>query len=143
MKLFLFLFLTGVCFAEDKIGLRNTVTNEVTDIVSDEPANRAEWDRIKGDREVIIIADSAVLSERKPLILKDGIVQVDTVKEAENLNTANLDKKIQLQKSIDTIDKMLVTAKPAELIILNKKKAELQAECDATPITATAEAIGE
>ena len=139
MKLFLilFLFLTGFCFAEDYIGLRDKVTNAVKDIVNDTPANRATWDRIKGDREVIIIADSAVLNEWKPLILRDGIVQVDTIKETENLNIANLDKKIELQKSIDTIDKMLVTAKPAEVVILEKKKTELQAECDATPITAT------
>jgi len=40
-----------------------------------------------------------------------------------------------LQKSIDTIDKMLLTAKPDEVVILNKKKAELQAECNATSIT--------
>jgi hypothetical protein len=135
MKLFLFLFLTGVCFAEDYIGLRDKVTNAVKDIVNDTPANRATWDRIKGGREVIVIADSAILNQTKPLILKDGIVQVDTAKETEEINNVNLDKKIELQKSIDTIDKMLLTAKPDEVVILNKKKAELQAECNATSIT--------
>jgi hypothetical protein len=97
MKLFLilFLFLAGFCFAEDKIGLRDKVTNAVTDIVSDTPANRATWNRIKGDREVIIIADSVILNQQKPLILKDGIVQVDTIKETENEKLISDEKLIQ------------------------------------------------
>ena len=83
MKILLLIFITSFCFAEDKIGLLNKITNEVTDIVTDTIKNRETWNKIKGDKEVIIIKDSPVLNEMKPLILKDNIVQINTIKIAE------------------------------------------------------------
>ena len=53
--------------------------NTVTDTIK----NRETWNKIKGDKEVIIIKDSPVLNEMKPLILKDNIVQINTIKIAE------------------------------------------------------------
>lgn len=53
---------------------------------------------------------------------------------SDGINAANLDKKINLQKSINAINTLITTAMPDELIILNKKKVELQAECDAISI---------
>jgi hypothetical protein len=92
---FLILFLTFSCFADDKIGRLNKVTNEVTDIIVDTPKNRTTWDKIKGDKEVILIKDSPVLNELKPFILKDNIVQIDTVKIAEQEAKIAEEKAIQ------------------------------------------------
>ena len=96
MKYLIIFLISLPVYADGKyIGLVNPDTQELTDIVSDTPANRAEWQRIKGTKTVAILGVVPDLGTGIPLKYADGKISTDTVKlEAEEAAIAE-EKKIQ------------------------------------------------